>query len=769
MNIPIPDLFPKINNLKAIIKAHPDYHPDSKKYLDYWREEKKRCIEGYWYEDLPSQYRYCPPNLYFYANMGMIVETDHNTKARKKTRPFIRDVEWIIYTAYLACRGFSGFEDDPEFTSSLAVKEENEEAYTKNCYINNNPKSGKLKTYVAPVEYLKRLHDKPLGRPLYENDALNLFLLGSRGLGKSYTIGHAVLHELLFDGAKYYTKDAITNPNKVEIFVGSFKADKSSELLSKVQMALNELPGSFGKADNYRPSPFYKEMSGTLKVGNTKSPFEHLYKKKENGNWVTAGTGSKILHEIFTVENPQSAAGSRTSLLVIEEVALLPNLKDVHGANIPTQITEGRKFGTSVYIGTGGNMDKIVESEYIYRRPKEYNFLAFEDTLENTGEMGLFLPVQYTYNDLKDENGNTIFELANKRVINERKNKKWDALQHQKTNFPIIPSEMFMSDKTNIFPIYEIQKQLKYIITNQKRIDNFTNYGNLIYDMDAPNGVSFVPDTDSSAFPINDFPTKKGTNLRGAITIYEHPPEVIPKGLYKVCYDPVKDENIETMSKGVSLAAIYVYKTIQRFDGVFDQIVAHYVGRISNTDEIHDIALKLAQYYGTKVFVEMNLPGFYKYCIHTKKLRMLEPTPMLTIGKVAPTGKQRYNVGMYMSETLKIQGEQYLNRWLLQIRDVEYDEIGNIIREKRNIDYIYDKAFLEELIHYNRVINTDRVSAFLLLMYLIEESKEKPTITEDRQDNAVEMVKFLKQNFTKKQSTQSINKHRTINFPTLYG
>lgn len=1104
MHIPTPELFPKIHNLKAILQDHPDYHPDSKKYLDYWREQKKRCIEGYWYQDLPGQWRYCPPHLYFYANMGTIVETDHNTKARKKTRPFIRDVEWIIYTAYLACRGFSGFEEDKEFTCNRAVKDDIEDMLTPNCYTPKN----ELKKYIPAVQYLKQLYDKPLGRPLYENDAQNLFLLGSRGLGKdliwdtiihkeegadiidnikigdkiygkdgklttvtnrfdfddqeqfevtlsdgrkvtsgkghlwgvynrrgkgsksiyevkelgeilkdykqgvredsryfvpqnealqytpkdykidpyllgcllgdggmtsknitltsadkdlvdicnskleegyefrfqsssrygyilrkkktntaiknnyntyltdlgllyhhtrdkfipeiylkgsveqrlellqglldtdghctesgniefvtiskqlakdvttlcrslgivvkssedgyksrlylktdlivfklkrkierlnikpskytqtnrsklairdiksvgiqksvcisvdnqdslflvndfvvthnSYTVGHAILSELLFDGAKYYDSTTITNPNKVEIFVGAFKADKSSELLSKVHMALSELPGTFGKNDTYRPSPFYKEMSGTLKVGNTKSAFEHLYKKKENGNWVTAGTGSKVIHEIFTTENPQAAAGGRAGLLVIEEVGLLQNLKDVHGANIPTQITDGRKFGTSVYIGTGGNMEKIVESEYLFRRPSEYDILGFEDEFENTGEIGLFIPVQYTYNDLKDENGNTKFELANKRVVNERKNKKWDALQHQKTNYPIIPSEMFMNDRSNIFPIYEIQKQIKFLITNKKRIDNFTNYGNLIYDMDSPNGVSFTPDVDSSIVPITDYPTKKGINLRGAITIYEHPPEIIPKGLYKVVYDPVRDENIDTMSKGVSLAAIYVYKTIQRFDGVFDQLVAHYVGRTQNTDDIHETALKLAQYYGTKVFVEMNLPGFYKYCIHARKLHMLESTPMLTIGKVVPNGKQRYNVGMYMSETLKIQGEQYLNRWLLQIRDVEYDEIGNILREKRNIDYIYDKALLEELLQYNRVLNTDRISAMFLLMYLVEEAKEKPQVTDNAEPSINDAVSFMKQTFSKKKVLQP-QSNRTLNFPTLYG
>ena len=49
---------------------------------------------------------------------------------------------------------------------------------------------------------------------------------------------------------------------------------------------------------------------------------------------------------------------------------------------------------------------------------------------------------------------------------------------------------------------------------------------------------------------------------------------------------------------------------------------------------------------------------------------------------------------------------------------------GNIVKTYRNINYIYDKPLLQELLSYNRVINTDRVSALLLLMLWYEENKE---------------------------------------------
>ena len=609
-------LFPKINNLSAVVKKeHPSYHPDSKQYVDYWRNEKRKCIEGFWYEDLPGEWRYCTPTLYFYANEGIIVATDHKNKLRKLTRPFIRDVEWIIMSDYIVARGFSGFEDDDEYTSNKALLLG--EDYSPSCY----KKDGTLKTYVDPLEYIKRLHPTSLGRPLYENDASNMFILGSRGLGKSYTVAHIIAHELLFDGQKYYNRDS--KEARTEIFVGAFKADKSSELLAKVETIINNLPGDYGAGETYRPAPFHKEMTGTLKVGNAKSPYKHEYKKKENGNWVDAGSGSKILHEVFTIENPQAAAGSRPPLIVVEEVGLLPNVKEVHGSNTAAQITEGKKMGTSIYIGTGGNMDKITESEYIFRRPKEYDIVGHEDVWENSGEIGLFIPVQYTYSDLKDINGNTDFVRADKRVATERKNKRWDTLQHQRMNYPIMPTEMFLANRGALFPQEEIQGQLKYITQNQPIIDKFTSIGTLVYDVDAPNGVGFKHDISGTHTPITDYPTKKGVGIRGAVVIDEHPPEIIPEGLYKITYDPVRDDNIESMSKGVSLAAVYVYKSVQKFDGVYDQVVAHYVGRYPNTDDIHELVIKLSLYYAAKVMSETNLPGFYKYCIHSKRLNVL--------------------------------------------------------------------------------------------------------------------------------------------------
>lgn len=760
-------MFPKIENLSNLIpKSHPTYHPSTRAYHDYWKEQKRRCIEGYWFWDSKgtehtNKYRWAMPTLYFYGAMATIKRTDPTTNVTQKARPRIDDVEWIMYSAYTVCRGFSGFEladftcnssaveyiyeirtkfndQDYDYTKYKHTEQEFKLAcmryfLTKNCFnekINQETEQTiyTLKTYIDPLEALKQTYMQPLGKALYEGQAQNLFILGSRGTGKSYTVAAAIAAEILFDGAKTYDLNYLQNPPTITIGVGAYKGDKSENLMKMVVDIIEGLPGKFGSGANSEPSPLWKNLAGTTNVGNK---LTHKYDVKEGGNWGTKGSGSTIVHEVMPVNNPEALAGYRCTMIVIEEVGLLGNVKAVHGSNEAVQITEGRKFGLSWYLGTGGNIDKVVESQYIFYRPKEYNMLAFEDKWEHTGKIGLFIPVEYTYRDLKDEEGNTIWELAEERILRRRKNKKHDALSMDRMNYPRVPSEMFINARGTLFPQEELQHQLRYIEANKYKIDRFTSYGDLVYDPMEPYGVKFVPDLKNEMKAIEEFPIKDGGSVRGCLTIYEHPPEVIPPHLYKVTYDPVRDDNIDKMSKGVSLAAIYVHKAVQKFDGVYDQLVAHFVGRLPNVDMLHEIAIKISLYYNAKIMVEMNLNGFYKYCIETKRLGLLAPTPMLTIGKINPNIKQRYNVGIKMTEDLIIQAEQYLIRWLLKERDNEYDELGNVIRTYRNIDYIYDKPLLQELLNYSRSTNTDRVSALLLLMLWYEENKELTPVVQN--------------------------------------
>ncbi len=113
-------MFIRINNRNNFLIGNiKNLHPESNEHTDYWRRLKKLSIEGFWsldkegvdidpvkvdYKGLASKHkdgwRWMPPNLFFYANLGTI---RHNppgaskTAPKKKMRPFLRDIEWEFF------------------------------------------------------------------------------------------------------------------------------------------------------------------------------------------------------------------------------------------------------------------------------------------------------------------------------------------------------------------------------------------------------------------------------------------------------------------------------------------------------------------------------------------------------------------------------------------------------------------------------------------------------------------------------------------------
>ena len=88
---------------------------------------------------------------------------------------------------------------------------------------------------------------------------------------------------------------------------------------------------------------------------------------------------------------------------------------------------------------------------------------------------------------------------------------------------------------------------------------------------------------------------------------------------------------------------------------------------------------------------------------------------------------------------MKDAGEKYIKDWLLEVQ--EYDENGNPIT---TIDSIYDIGLLEELIAYNRKVNTDRVMALMQVMFQRQEEQLDKVYDEDRKDRIAEVFEVLK-------------------------
>jgi hypothetical protein len=756
---------PIINNRdNFLIKEIPVLHPSSVKYLKYWKQEKKRCIEGFWgidnelYDLDPlnidledhnnGSFRFMPPKLYWYVNYGTIKHRpDHlpRTAPKIKIRPYLRDLEWAFFYNELEARGFSGFEKDEIYSCNIYLKDPDEytdmefEEMSKDRngkiidikWSNYFKPDGTRKEYVPVRQYVRQIFDKPLGVCIYENEAKNMMLLGSRGGGKSFLTAAVGAHEWLFDGAKYYNEESVKNPAVVEVLVGSAISSKSSEILSKLSDMLENMPGSYNKDTVH---PFYKEHSGNLLPNNFKNAYRHEYEKKVSGKWKKFGSQSRIYHAVFTVENPEAAAGTRPGIIIVEEVGLCPNILIVHGSNEAAQMTDGVvKFGTSIYIGTGGNVEKIIESELIFRDPRGFSMLEFDDIWEGNGKIGWFVPAYYMDGTFKDRNGNTRLEEAmlvyEKRRREKKKSKSSSSLDLEMMNYPIKPSEMFINKLGNKFPIAELKQQLLEVQTktNEYRDKHWT--GNLVFNKKGE--LDFKPDDDNKV--VRDYPILDNRNKEGLIEFFEMPKRGQDGYIFSNRYFLGTDTYDDDESSTNSLGSILV------MDAWTKRVVAEFTGRPSAT-EFYEITRKLTLFYNGINNYENNKKGLFWHYEKKKSLNVLAETPELLKDeanvKLGTVGNTRYGTPVGGSNAVKRYGIQLIEALLEEQAFGKTEGISNV-------QTIRSEGLLKELISYNPdpTYNFDRIMAFIMVLILVEDRYR--TIEQEHQNSSMPKEKDL--------------------------
>lgn len=746
------------------------FHPDSTAYITQWRQFKKNAIEGVWRQDF-GKYRYMTGPCYFYINFCKILDVNEETKSRRSIKPMLRDIEWELSYLMLEAKGFSGWENDEEHTSNYKVKEIEKDPSNKNKY-KKIPKEcyksdGTLKKFIEPRENIRKLHNTPLGPPLIGNQAKNVMIFGARGGGKSYYIGIGnVLHEIIFDGARRYNDEVIRKPNEVHCNIGSWESNKSSELCEKIELCMNAFAvdedlGVWGdeSSDDYTPMPFYKSMSGSL-APNTK--WVHQYEKKVNGKWLKFGSKSKVVHTNYK-DNPTAAAGGRYALMVVEESGLHPSLTLTHNSNIGCTQRDALKFGTLVYIGTSGDIEKVRESRKMFMDPEAYDIVAYDDDYENSGQIGFFLPAYYTAVEFKDDNGNTDVESA-LAYYKERRAKALaskDAANYEGElmNYPIKPSEMFLTKKGNILPIGELEAQRANVIMDRNRKLYYT-VGELLFDSKAPRGIRFKADLDCRLKPIMEYPTPKNQDVEGALIVYEPPIEelingkVVVPNIYILGVDPV---DADTQGVGLSLTAIHVLKApkdVQRWGG--NELVASFIGRpYMGRDYSNEIMEKLAMWYGGHDrMISFERGGNVKEYFQKKsKLNLLMTQPKTILSyKSGETSKVLLYGTPLKSFEQKYEAIAYLRDWLLEEYATKDD--GTIVR---NLNLIRDTRLLEEMIAFDFEGNFDSTLAFAECIIGLKEKyntlRDQAIIT-NKQDN---ILTFLNRNMADRYKQPNLN------------
>ena len=474
--------------------------------------------------------------------------------------------------------------------------------------------------------------------------------------------------------------------------------------------------GTMGMASDYLN--FLNEHTGWAKSRDYTDKVDHKkasYRENVNGTYIEKGYQSEIFALTFK-DNPDAARGKDGKLFLLEEAGAFPNLKDSFNAIAPGLTAGAFITGQIIIFGTGGDMESgTVDYADMFYNPAAYRLLPFvniwDENAENT-TCGFFHPVTWNMEGFYNEQGNSDIEGATEFEL-ERRRQKMEAassstiVEKHMQEYPFSPSEAFLTVSTNNFPVVELRNQL-----NRVKAENLhLSKGTPVYLTREEGKVIVKPDLENKLKPIYTYKVKQD-DISGCPIIFEYPVPNPPKGLYKIGFDPYQQD------EGTSLAAIYVYKSIHSGTYSKNIIVAEYVGRPQEADDVSRIASMLADLYNAEIMHENEVSHVKNYFRRIKRLDQLALQPDTVISKNVKASKVSRIYGMHMNEQLKDAGEKYIKDWLLQVRD--YDENGNAIL---NLETIYSIGLLEELIQYNRKGNFDRVMAFMQVMFQCQEEE----------------------------------------------
>lgn len=437
-----------------------------------------------------------------------------------------------------------------------------------------------------------------------------------------------------------------------------------------------------------------------------------------------------ILSEIFAIsfkDNPDAGRGADTYDIFGEEVGAwgVPGgLKATVSAMRSSTEAGAYKTGMMTLFGTSGSLDKgTADFAEMFESPRAFNFMSFYDIWGEYHDKveGFFFPRQLNCEGYIDENGNSDTKGATEYELRIREQaKKGGAsssqIQSKMYEDPLNSSEAFGIVSKNSFPVVELKAQLDKVIAMKWQETNGTPV-----KFTRENGeVVAKPVLDGSAEPITTF-ILKSNNLEGCPVIYEFPRQNPPKGLYKIGYDPIRQDS------GTSLAAIIVYKSAGIGEYYHDNIVAEYIGRYQDPEDIDRIAECFADYFNTTIMYENECTGVKNYFRKIRRLSLLALQPDAVISKNIKGSRVNRVYGCHMVEALKDAGERYIKSWLLSV--IDYDENDNPVTV---IDRIYSRRLLEELINYNRKGNFDLVSALIMCMFQVQNSILNNDVEEEK-------------------------------------
>lgn len=666
-------------------------------WLDYWKEQLRRCVEGYEVEGQKiTGHHYCYLNFAQIERVeyGEDDEDEDEALANKITSfPDFWDGDYnFFWSLEIARNGICS-----KHTQVPSTDKE------KSKWTELNKKLKKLTKDSEEYIKTKNQRDKISQDVL---DRLGLFVkphLDYLNGGYHFIVGKARRKGYSFKNGIIIANLYNTVRNKLTL-IGAYEKKFIEQTMEKTLGFLN----------------FFNEHTGFSKnrLIDKKDFIKSGYVEEINGVNVEKGYKSVIDAKRTFKDNADAMRGVDALFILLEEAGAFDNLAQSYNAIVPS-LTAGSKItGQICIIGTSGDMEKgTVDYADMFYNPLAYGLMPFvniwDDNAENT-VCGFFHPVVWNMEGFYDKQGNSdikkALEWENARRKRLLENSSSSILLHRHMQeFPLCPAEAFsMASHSEIVCIEELRNRLNKIQAKSLHIKKGIPV-TLVYNQDKTKVIAKT-DLNNVLNPIYNYKPKTN-DLNGAVVIYEFPSENVPQNFYKIGYDPYRQNN------GTSLSAITVFKGHWRGEKTKYKIVAEYYGRPQNSDMVNEIALKLAMLYNTQVMVENEVTHPITYFERKKALKYLAAQPDRAISNSIQSSKVDRKYGCHMTDKIKEDCIKYTNDWLLNGYE---DDFGNTLSV---IDEIDCPGFIEELLMYNRKGNFDRVSSFFMCMMQLQEQE----------------------------------------------
>lgn len=645
----------------------------SDEWFQYWYDEKQKCIDGVEIDGC-----YITGYYYFYLNYCPILKVA-NTNGKISTK----------------IEGFPDFWDgDYNY-----------------FWIRDIAMNGIDKEKLKELQLFVSIPEENL------DGGYNLIVGKSRRRGYSYKAAS-------ISACNYYTK-----PKSLTIL-----GAEDSKYLYPSGLSLFGLTNSY---INFINSNTAWSMPSDVVNQPGKGNIKASYIEYIDGIKVEKGFKSEI-QSISFKDNPGAARGKDAVDVFFEESGKfgVPGLlKKSYAATEDTVKAGSIKTGMITVFGTSGELDSgSVDYADMFSRPEAFGFLPFYNTWDSqykNQKVGFFHPANWNMEGFYDKNGNSDFEGAKEYELSERQKlidngATTTELNKRLQERPLTPNDAFNSANTSIFPVAEIKNQLAKV-----KAEGLQEKKGIPVDLVYENGIVVAKPILKNANPITSYHNLPDNQV-GCVVIYEPVIENAPKGLYKIGYDPVRQDS------GTSLGAIIVYKGTHISTLTHDNIVAEYVGRPEMSEDIDHIAEMLAEYYNTTIMHENEVSSVKNYFRRIKKLHLLALQPDAVISKSIKHSKVSRIYGCHMVVQLKDAAERYTKEWLMSI--IDYDENENPIR---NLDRIYSQRLLEELADYNRNGNFDLISALFMCMFQVQNEELDKTYGKKEENNRIKELNSM--------------------------